>query len=59
MDMQRLTFFVILALSVLSASAQGVSVKHYIQQVAAGWTTDAKKALPDLLIDAPDDPGVM
>jgi len=31
----------------------------YVQQVAKGWTTDAKKALPDLLIDRPDDPGVM
>jgi hypothetical protein len=57
--MQRLTLFVILAIASIGASAQGVGVKNYIQQVAAGWTTDAKKALPDLLIDAPDDPGVM
>ena len=40
-------------------SAQTVSVKAYIQQVASGWTSDAKKALPDLLIDAPDDPAVL
>jgi hypothetical protein len=57
--MQRLTLFVILAIASIGASAQGVGVKNYIQQVAAGWTTDAKKALPDLLIDAPDDPAVM
>lgn len=41
-----------------SASAQKTSVKTYIQQVAKGWTSDAKKALPDLLIDQPDDPAV-
>ena len=57
--MQRLTLFVILAIASIGASAQSVGVKNYIQQVAAGWTTDAKKALPDLLIDSPDDPGVM
>jgi len=57
--MQRLTLFVILAIASIGASAQGVGVKNYIQQVAAGWTSDAKKALPDLLIDAPDDPAVM
>lgn len=39
--------------------AQSVSVKQYVQQVASGWTSDAKKALPDLLIDNPDDPGVL
>ena len=57
--MQRLTLFVIFAIATIGASAQGVGVKNYIQQVAAGWTTDAKKALPDLLIDSPDDPAVM
>lgn len=35
------------------------SIKTYIQQIANGWTNDAKKALPDLLIDRPDDPAVM
>lgn len=35
------------------------SIKAYIQQIANGWTNDAKKALPDLLIDRPDDPAVM
>jgi septal ring-binding cell division protein DamX len=28
-------------------------------QVAKGWTSDAKRALPDLLIERPDDPAVM
>ena len=53
-------FFVIAAFLVasISASAQKTPVKTYIMQVAKGWTSDAKKALPDLLIDQPDDPGV-
>lgn len=41
-----------------TVSAQKTPVKTYIQQVAKGWTSDAKKALPDLLIDQPDDPSV-
>lgn len=47
------------ALGFAASSAQPASVKQYVQQVAAGWTTDAKKALPDLLIEYPDDPGVL
>jgi len=42
-----------------AALAQKPTIEMYVQQVAKGWTTDAKKALPDLLIDRPDDPGVM
>lgn len=42
-----------------SGSAQGPNVRPWLQQIASGWTTDAKKALPDLLIDHPNDPGVM
>ena len=58
--MQRSTFFLLSLLILQSlSSAQTVSVKAYIQQVASGWTSDAKKALPDLLIDAPDDPAVL
>lgn len=58
--MQRSILVVfILTLCTLTAHSQTVSVKQYIQQVASGWTSDAKKALPDLLIDAPDDPGVL
>ena len=41
------------------STAQVPNVKTHIQQIAKGWTTDAKKALPDLLIDYPNDPGVM
>ena len=46
-------------LAITASSAQPAAVKQYVQQVAAGWTTDAKKALPDLLIEHPDDPGVL
>jgi len=55
------SFFILVILATLAVSshAQNVSVKQYILQVAAGWTSEAKKALPDLLIDAPDDPGVL
>lgn len=49
----------VLLLGMSALRAQQTNVKQYIQQVAAGWTTDAKKALPDLLIDAPDDPAVL
>ncbi len=38
---------------------QSVSVTTYLQQIAKGWPNDAKKALPDLLIERPDDPAVM
>lgn len=34
------------------------TIPMYLQQVANGWPTDAKKALPDLLLDRPDDAGV-
>lgn len=43
----------------LSMAAQTPTVKQLLQQVASGWTSDAKKALPDLLIDRPDDPAVL
>ncbi|MCX6140978.1 MAG: SPOR domain-containing protein [Candidatus Kapabacteria bacterium] len=58
--MQRSIIFVF-SLLILSfqAGAQNANVKAYIQQVASGWTSDAKKALPDLLVDSPDDPGVL
>ncbi len=42
-----------------SLAAQPATVSVYLQQIAKGWTSDAKKALPDLLIDRPDDPAVM
>ena len=55
-------FLTLILLSLLTGSAvlaQKPTVEMYIQQVAKGWTSDAKKALPDLLIDRPDDPAVM
>jgi len=52
-------FVVVAVLTVTSAMAQGPSVRPWLQQIASGWTTEAKKALPDLLIDHPTDPGVM
>lgn len=52
--------FVCTVIGLSSASvAQTPSVQQYIQQVASGWTSDAKKALPDLLIERPDDPAVL
>ncbi|NQW31051.1 MAG: hypothetical protein HQ472_11135 [Ignavibacteria bacterium] len=39
--------------------AQAPNIQMHVQQIAKGWTTDAKKALPDLLIDYPNDPAVM
>ena len=59
--MIRRSLFVLTLVCVtsLSAVAQKPTIDMYIQQVAKSLTTDAKKALPDLLIDRPDDPGVM
>ncbi|MEN9281211.1 MAG: hypothetical protein RL594_146 [Bacteroidota bacterium] len=57
--MRYFSFVIALTVIASAASAQQANVKQYIQQVASGWTTDAKKALPDLLIDAPDDPAVL
>jgi hypothetical protein len=57
--MRHLLQALALVLCTSVASAQQPNVRQYIQQVAAGWTSDAKKALPDLLIEAPDDPGVL
>jgi hypothetical protein len=49
----------LLALAANSVSAQSPDVKPLLKQVANGWTADAKKALPDLLIDHPNDPAVL
>lgn len=57
--MRHFMTVMVLLLGASALQAQQTNVKQYIQQVAAGWTTDAKKALPDLLIDAPDDPAVL
>lgn len=42
-----------------TANAQAPNIKQYITQIANGWTTEAKRALPDMLVDYPEDPGVM
>lgn len=55
--LQLLALVVLVATS--SASAQGPNIRPWLQQIASGWKTEAKKALPDLLIDHPTDPGVM
>lgn len=49
---------VCLCLLTVSTQAQGTTVTNHLQQVAKGWTVDAKKSLPDLLLEQPDDPGV-
>lgn len=40
-------------------SAQAPNIKPYLVQIANGYASEAKKALPDLLLDYPDDPAVM
>lgn len=58
--MHRILLFLLITLATaLGSRAQTTSIPTYIQQIAKGWPDDAKKALPDLLIDRPDDPGVM
>jgi hypothetical protein len=54
-----LLFAVVILAMTASVSAQGPNVRPWLQQIASGWTSEAKKALPDLLIDHPNDPGVM
>jgi SPOR domain len=49
----------LLALVAYGAAAQSPDVRPLLKQVANGWTADAKKALPDLLIDHPNDPAVL
>jgi cell division septation protein DedD len=45
--------------SVATLQAQSPDVRPFLKQIANGWTADAKKALPDLLVDHPSDPAVM
>ena len=51
----------LLVLFVLPATlvAQAPNIKPYLVQIANGYSAEAKKALPDLLLDYPDDPSVM
>jgi len=59
MHRRTIILLTLLVIITVHVNAQSVGVRQYIQQVASGWTSDAKKALPDLLIDNPDDPGVL
>lgn len=54
----RLHLLVLLALPTL-LTAQPPNIKPYLVQIANGYSSEAKKALPDLLLDHPDDPAVM
>ncbi|CAN5448170.1 hypothetical protein BH10BAC6_BH10BAC6_05190 [soil metagenome] len=49
----------VLVLLPFTLNAQAPNVKQFITQIANGWTTEAKRALPDMLVDYPEDPGVM
>jgi len=40
-------------------AAQAPNIRPYLVQIANGYSAEAKKALPDLLLDYPDDPAVM
>jgi len=42
-----------------AARAQSPDIRPMLKQIANGWTAEAKKALPDLLIDHPSDPAVL
>jgi len=54
----RLLLLVLFALPTMLA-AQAPNIKPYLVQIANGYSSEAKKALPDLLLDHPDDPAVM
>lgn len=49
----------IIVLLPFQLNAQAPNIKQFITQIANGWTTEAKRALPDMLVDYPEDPGVM
>lgn len=54
----RLLILVLLVLPI-GLAAQAPNIRPYLVQIANGYTAEAKKALPDLLLDYPDDPAVM
>lgn len=54
-----LSLALVLVLLPFTLNAQAPNVKQFITQIANGWTTEAKRALPDMLVDHPEDPGVM
>lgn len=57
---KEIVLSLLLVFSSISVLAQqpAPSIKPYLNQISGGWLGDAKKALPDLLIDYPDDPAV-
>lgn len=54
----RLLLLVVFALPTMLV-AQAPNIRPYLVQIANGYSAEAKKALPDLLLDHPDDPAVM
>lgn len=54
---QRLLLLLVFLVPSLLA-AQAPNIKPFLVQIANGYTAEAKKALPDLLLDYPDDPAV-
>lgn len=54
----RLLLFVLFVVPITLA-AQPPNIRQYLVQIANGYSSEAKKALPDLLLDHPDDPAVM
>lgn len=62
---RRLTLAIALSIGLapllfaVTLNAQGSNIQTFLTQIANGWTSDARRALPDLLIDRPNDPEVM
>lgn len=54
----RLLLLVLIVLPTVLA-AQAPNIRPFLLQIANGYSAEAKKALPDLLLDHPDDPAVM
>lgn len=57
--MHRSLLVLLCALLPHIASAQAPNIRPWLTQIANGYSAEAKKALPDLLIDFPDDPAVL
>lgn len=59
--MRRLILYLIFFVFIfnISAYSQAERVRVYLKQISLGKMDEARKALPDLLADFPDDPAVM
>jgi len=59
--MKRLAVIIlaVVVFTAVSALSQSQEVHNYLHKLAQGKVDEVKKALPDLLIDYPDDPGVI